>query len=372
MYLGALVEVGPAECVFAPPFHPTPRRCLPPCPRSIRRAHAIRAGQYASAVHARGCPFHTRCPRSLGAQCRRKSHPGSRWAARCARAPLPLSHPARRVAGCAAPGPLAHHCVGGMRMIEHADAVVIGSGALGASTAFHLAQGADWRMSPCSTSTRSARRPRPARPGSAQQVRDFELMTRILPRRAVEKMLPLRSRTPARRWCIHQSGSPENRAHARARAASFATEVARGHASRHRYRSRDTRRRRGGVMPFFEAGGRRGDLLQSRDDLYLEPDQIRARLRARLRRGSEGKLMPDTRVEAHHWSASSGVRGVLTGRGESAPPVVVDAGGAWLRQIGETAGAAGGRSRLCGTSSSSPSRSRALDPAQPIARVIDC
>ena len=153
-------------------------------------------------------------------------------------------------------------------MIEHADAVVIGSGALGASTAFHLLKAGlanvallDQHAIGSQTSPRAA--------GLTQQVRDFELMT-DLARRAVEKICHFEQDT-GEALVLHQSGSlkiartPEHARRASRRSGPWA-------ASRHRYRSRDTG---GGEAAYavLQAGGRRGDLLRA-DDLYLEPDQI--------------------------------------------------------------------------------------------------
>ncbi len=248
-------------------------------------------------------------------------------------------------------------------MIEQADAVVIGSGALGASTAFHLLKAGlanvallDQHAIGSQTSPRAA--------GLTQQVRDSELMTELA-RRAVEKICHFEQDT-GEALVFHQSGSlkiartPE---HAR----QLRDEVARGQRlgiDIDLVTPEEARRR----MPFFRPVGVEA-ISYARTDLYLEPGQIPlgyARAFGRL----GGKVMPDTRVE-RILVGESGVRGVLTGRGEIRAPVVVDAGGAWLRQIGETAGARAGavplRHQLFITEPI-----EGVDPAQPIARVIDC
>ncbi len=71
MYLGALVEVGPVDRVFAPPFHPYTETLFAAMPTLDRPPAAIRAqGSMPSAAEIpSGCPFHTRCPRFLGEQC---------------------------------------------------------------------------------------------------------------------------------------------------------------------------------------------------------------------------------------------------------------------------------------------------------------
>jgi peptide/nickel transport system ATP-binding protein len=73
MYLGKVVEFGPVDEVFSPPYHPYTEALLSavPVPDPERqRARIILEGPLpsASAVPA-GCPFSTRCPRKVGAIC---------------------------------------------------------------------------------------------------------------------------------------------------------------------------------------------------------------------------------------------------------------------------------------------------------------
>jgi peptide/nickel transport system ATP-binding protein len=77
MYLGGLVEVGPVEHVFAPPFHPYTETLLAAMPTLDGARPAIRAeGSMPSAAEIPpGCPFHTRCPRFLGEQCMTQAPP---------------------------------------------------------------------------------------------------------------------------------------------------------------------------------------------------------------------------------------------------------------------------------------------------------
>jgi peptide/nickel transport system ATP-binding protein len=68
LYLGRVMELGPAETVFAGPHHPYTEALLSAVP-SIdgQRADRIRLhGEIPSAAHPpSGCVFHTRCPRKL-------------------------------------------------------------------------------------------------------------------------------------------------------------------------------------------------------------------------------------------------------------------------------------------------------------------
>jgi peptide/nickel transport system ATP-binding protein len=83
LYLGRLMEIGPAERVFSGPHHPYTEALL--CAAaSVGRESGLSArahGEIPSAIHLpRGCVFHTRCPRKLGAVCEEQDpplHPGA-------------------------------------------------------------------------------------------------------------------------------------------------------------------------------------------------------------------------------------------------------------------------------------------------------
>ena len=81
LYLGRVMELGPAETVFAAPHHPYTEALLSAVP-SIdgQRADRIRLhGEIPSAADPpSGCVFHTRCPRRL-ASGRLRDHPSPRW-----------------------------------------------------------------------------------------------------------------------------------------------------------------------------------------------------------------------------------------------------------------------------------------------------
>ena len=72
LYLGQLLEIGPADRVFAGPHHPYTETLLSAIP-SIDRKETRRirlSGDVPGAVHTpTGCVFHPRCPRKLGAIC---------------------------------------------------------------------------------------------------------------------------------------------------------------------------------------------------------------------------------------------------------------------------------------------------------------
>jgi peptide/nickel transport system ATP-binding protein len=84
MYLGHIVEVGPAEAIYAPPYHPYTEALLSavpiPDPKALQK-HIRLEGTVPSALHPpAGCVFHTRCPRRAllpdgGSVCEREIPP---------------------------------------------------------------------------------------------------------------------------------------------------------------------------------------------------------------------------------------------------------------------------------------------------------
>jgi peptide/nickel transport system ATP-binding protein len=78
LYLGRLMEVGPAEVVFRAPHHPYTEALLSAAP-NLEAPDGTRIrleGDIPSAVRPpTGCVFHTRCPRKLGAVCEQEEPP---------------------------------------------------------------------------------------------------------------------------------------------------------------------------------------------------------------------------------------------------------------------------------------------------------
>ena len=78
LYLGRLMEIGPAERVFSGPHHPYTEALLSAVPTIDGTApERVRLkGEIPSAINPpSGCVFHTRCPRQLGEVCRSQEPP---------------------------------------------------------------------------------------------------------------------------------------------------------------------------------------------------------------------------------------------------------------------------------------------------------
>jgi peptide/nickel transport system ATP-binding protein len=83
LYLGRLMEIGPAERVFSGPHHPYTAALLSAAP-GLGDENQLRVrldGEIPSAIYVpNGCVFHTRCPRKLGTVCEQREpplHPGA-------------------------------------------------------------------------------------------------------------------------------------------------------------------------------------------------------------------------------------------------------------------------------------------------------
>jgi peptide/nickel transport system ATP-binding protein len=79
LYLGRLLEIGPAEAVFGGPQHPYTEALLSSVPTlgaQVGQTRIRLSGELPSAASPpSGCVFHTRCPRKLGAICEQQEPP---------------------------------------------------------------------------------------------------------------------------------------------------------------------------------------------------------------------------------------------------------------------------------------------------------
>jgi glycine/D-amino acid oxidase-like deaminating enzyme len=248
-------------------------------------------------------------------------------------------------------------------MLQEAEAVVIGSGALGSSVAFHLAKAG---LAPVALIDKHeiASQTSPRAAGLTSQIRQSELMTRLATM-AVNKIKNFTVET-GEEMIYFQSGS---------------LKIARTPEHQQQLQRDVERGQKLGVdidfvspakaqqlMPFFQPVGIRA-VTYAPGDLYLEPGQLpRGYAQATARR--RGVLLPNTTVIG--FAAEDGiVTKVITDRGEIATSIVVDAAGAWSRLV---AGLAGMRLGAI------PTRHQLIitypipgvEPHQPIARVIDC
>jgi peptide/nickel transport system ATP-binding protein len=79
MYLGQIMEQGTTEEIFSPPYHPYTEALLSAVPiadTSIDKRKIVLEGNLPSVMNPPiGCPFHTRCPRKIGALCENERPP---------------------------------------------------------------------------------------------------------------------------------------------------------------------------------------------------------------------------------------------------------------------------------------------------------
>jgi glycine/D-amino acid oxidase-like deaminating enzyme len=215
-------------------------------------------------------------------------------------------------------------------MVDHADIVVIGSGGLGAATAFYLVQrGARNVVLVDKHELGSQTSPRAA--GMAAHARSSDLMVDVM-KLAGEKLKRFSDDT-GQPLAWTQSGSlkiarrPEDvevleREHARARRLGLDVEFISAEAA-HR------------LNPFVEPEGVLA-VFRVGEDLYFEPSEVAIG----FARGAEARgatLLPHTavtRVEIEDGEVTA----VETDEGIIRTPVVVDAAGAWTRQVAAASG----------------------------------
>jgi len=246
-------------------------------------------------------------------------------------------------------------------IIAAADAVVVGSGAFGASVAYHLAR----RGARVAVLERAAlaSQTSPRAAGLSSQVRATPALTRLA-QRAVAKLAAFTAETgqPLR---FTQSGALKI-ARTEQDAEQLAREVARGAAAGvpiEMITVAEARRR----LPIL---GPRGivAVTWSPTDCNVEPSELPiGYCRAAEKLGAV--LLPHTPATGFEIGAR-GVEGVLTPAGSIATRIVVDAAGAWARQLATALGAAlpvvPTRHQLLITEPIA-----GVSPEFPIARVID-
>ena len=212
-------------------------------------------------------------------------------------------------------------------MISQADVVVIGSGGLGAATAFYLVKRGvkhvallDKHDIGSQTSPRAA--------GMVSCVRKSELMISLI-KLAVERIKHFTKDTGQPLDWVH-SGSLKV-ARRKQDAEVLENDVARGRRlglDLERISPQEAHR----LNPFLEPEGVVA-VMRVGDDMYFDPSQIAVG----FARGAEirgATLLPHTAV-ARVLIDDNQVKGVDTNRGTIRAPIVVDAAGAWTRQVAE-------------------------------------
>lgn len=246
-------------------------------------------------------------------------------------------------------------------MIDQADAVVVGSGAFGASVGYHLA--ALGRRPVIVDRYPLASQTSPRAAGQTQQIR-YDQVTSRMAIRSVEQIVGFEAEV-GQPLAYHQSGAIKI-----ARTDEYAEQV-REEVRRGQTRGIDielidkaeARRRAPYVDPRRAAA-----IWWTGSDLYLEPGDLpRAYLRAAEARGAT--VLPETTVTGIRTSGGA-VEAVETDRGTIRTPVVVDAAGGWAAAV---AGMAGVRLPVVAVRHqlyiTEPIPS--ITPEMPIARVVD-
>ncbi len=215
-------------------------------------------------------------------------------------------------------------------MTSQADAIVIGSGGLGAATAFHLAtRGVKHVALVDKYDIGSQTSPRAA--GMVSCARKSELMINLI-KLAAEKIKRFTEDTGQPLDWVH-SGSLKV-ARRKQDAEVIESDIARGRPlglDLERISAQEAHR----LNPFLEPEGVVA-VMRVGDDMYFDPSKVAVG----FARGAEARgatLLPQTavtRVLIDHGQ----VVGVETNKGTIRAPIVVDAAGAWTRQVAEASG----------------------------------
>jgi len=215
-------------------------------------------------------------------------------------------------------------------MTTQADVIVIGSGGLGAATAFHLAKRGVKRVTLADKfDIGSQTSPRAA--GMVSCVRKSELMINLI-RLAAEKIKRFTEETGQPLDWVH-SGSLKV-ARRKADAEVIESDIERGRLlglDVEPVTSREAHR----LNPFLESEGVVA-VMRVGDDLYFDPSQVAVGF-ARGAAAHGATLIPHAAVR-RVLIDNGQVTGVDTTQGTIRAPIVVDAAGAWTRQVAEASG----------------------------------
>jgi glycine/D-amino acid oxidase-like deaminating enzyme len=216
-------------------------------------------------------------------------------------------------------------------VINRAEAVVIGAGSFGSSLAYHLAkQGLPGVVLLDRFEVGAQTSPRAA--GLTQQIRREDETTRLA-KLSVEKIVDFTHETGILLE-FHQSGSVKMARDA-AGVAQIEWEIRRGRELGLDIRPLDATEL-AERAPWAQSEGVLAMWITP-SDLFLEPCQIPQVYTAAAR--AEGvTILPETPVTGLMRERDGRVTGVETSKGSIAAPIVVDAAGAWTRQVAEEAG----------------------------------
>ena len=214
-------------------------------------------------------------------------------------------------------------------MNQEADVVVIGSGSLGASTAFHLAKQGQRVVVVEKNALASQASPRAA--GQAMQIWSDEALSQIAIQ-SIKKIEHFQEET-GQPLPIHQTGSIKL-ARVEGDARQVHDEVARGRAMGVKV-DLISRERAQELAPWLDPAGALA-MWYAPDDLFMDPGLMPPGY-LRAAQGLGAILLDHTTVVGIE-SRNGAVDSVMTDKGEIRAPNVVNCAGAWSRMIGAMAG----------------------------------